>query len=298
MSILQAGLQVKLKNVLYLTDFSDSSEKALPFVTFIAREYGATVHAFHVLTPEPSVYMTPDLVLTLDESREQTARARMGRLESQLGGLPHEAKVERGTSVWAVLAKALKSREIDLIVLGTHGRTGARKLLLGSVAEEIFRQSPVPVLTVGPMVANDVHIGFQRLLLATDFKPESRAAAAYAFSMVQENREAQLYLLHVIRSPERHREKTAVECSVANAMHQLYELVPGEAEFCSRPKLIVEHGDPGERILAIARQKETNLIVLGLRQGQRHLEAATHLERTTAHTVVAHALCPVLTVRS
>jgi hypothetical protein len=80
--------------------------------------------------------------------------------------------------------------EIDLMILGTHGRTGAMKLLLGSVAEEIFRRASVPVLTIGPSVRKGFHSGgqFRRVLLATDFTREAQTAAPYAISMAQENK--------------------------------------------------------------------------------------------------------------
>jgi nucleotide-binding universal stress UspA family protein len=91
--------------------------------------------------------------------------------------------------------------------------------------------------------------------------------------------------------------KRTPQDSVANVMHQLYELVPPEEEIWCRPEATVRFGNPGERILEAAVELEADLIVLGVRDAARHLGAATHLERTTAHKVVAHATCPVLTVR-
>jgi nucleotide-binding universal stress UspA family protein len=180
------------------------------------------------------------------------------------------------------------------MILGTHGRTGAMKLLLASVAEEIFRRASVPVLTIGPSVRKGFHTGgqFRRVLFATDFTREAQTAAPYAISMAQEN-QARLLLLHVMRDPDIKASKRTPQDSVANVMHQLYELVPPEAEFCAT----VRFGDPAERILEAAMELEADLIVLGVRDAGKNLGAATHLERTTAHTVVAHAPCPVLTVR-
>ena len=74
-------------------------------------------------------------------------------------GLTHETIIERGGAVWPVLSQVLKEREVDLVVLGTHGRTGAQKLLLGSSAEEVFRRARVPVLTIGPAVKTGAHSG-------------------------------------------------------------------------------------------------------------------------------------------
>jgi nucleotide-binding universal stress UspA family protein len=301
MTTLQVGSGLALKNIAYLTDFSDSSARALPFAIALAREYGARIHALHVLTMEPYVYMAEGLAVAASEEREQFALSRMRQLDAALGEVPHNLLLKRGVEVWATVERTLNDENIGLIVLGTRGRTGAAKLFLGSVAEEIFRRAHVPVLTIGPMMAgkNQSPAQFHKILFATDFKPESLAAASTAVSLVQEN-EAQLYLLHAIRYPERRKEKekTAEDLSIADAMHRLNELVPEDAELLYRPRAIVEFGDPADTILQAAAQREADLIVLGLRRGVGHLGATTHMGWTTAHRVVAHASCPVLTVRS
>ncbi len=292
--------RISLKNVLFLTDFSEPSEAALPFVAAIAREYGAKVHALHVLipTPPPYVYATPELTVAAIEAQEEGAQAEMARVATQLAGLSHETMIERGVEVWPTLQRAMKNCSADLIILGTHGRTGAKKFLLGSVAEEIFRRSSVPVLTIGPHVQAGVRgdAQFRRVLFATDFTPESLAAAPYAISLAQEN-QARLLLLHVVRDHEQRKEEALGDFSVADIMHKLNELVPNEAELWCHPETVVEFGDTAERILEAAKERGAGLIVLGVRGAAGHLGAATHLERSTAHKVVAHAACPVLTVR-
>jgi len=298
MKAIQTGTRLTLKNILFLTDFSEPSDIAIPYAIAIAREYEAKVYALHVLTPVPLAYGTPESTASVIEGFEEGAQAEMQRLDSQLVGVSHETIIVRGESVWSSVEKILRDREIDLMILGTHGRTGAMKLLLGSVAEEIFRRASVPVLTIGPSVRKGVHNGgrFHRVLFPTDFTREAQAAAPYAVSMAQEN-QARLLLLHVMRDPNpRATEKTAQD-SVANVMHQLYELVPQSAELWCRPEATVRFGIPSERILEVATEHGADLIVLGVRDAAERLGAATHLERTTAHKVVAHAACPVLTVR-
>ena len=289
MRAIEAGVRLTLKNILLLTDFSEPSELAVPFATAIAREYESKVYAMHVLTPVPLAYASPESAAAAIEGFEEGAQAGMQR---------HDVMLVRGESVWPPVEKALGEYEIELVILGTHGRTGTMKLLLGSVAEEIFRRARVPVLTIGPSVKKGLHSGgqFRRVLFATDFKLESQAAAPYAISMAEEN-QARLLLLHVMRDPDTKSNRRTSQDSVANVMHQLYELVPEEAELWCRPKATVRFGNPAERILEAAVELEADLIVLGVRGASAHLSAATHLERTTAHKVVAHAPCPVLTVR-
>jgi nucleotide-binding universal stress UspA family protein len=298
MSTISAGARLTLKNILYLTDFSESSEDAIPFAIAIAREYGAKLHALHVLAPGPLAYVGPESAEVAIEGIEEGALSEMQRIDSLLVGLAHETILVRNESVWSAVEKMLAEREIDLIVLGTHGRTGMMKLLLGSVAEEIFRRASVPVLTIGPSVRSTTHNGgrFHRVLYATDFTHEAQAAAPYAVSMAEEN-QARLVLLHVLRNPGEEKTGRATQDSAANVMHQLYELVPQSEEIWCRPEATVRYGTPSVRILEAAQELDADLIVLGVRDAGRKIGAATHLERTTAHKVVAHAPCPVLTIR-
>jgi len=295
---LSTGTRLNFKKILLLTDFSEPSEVAIPYATAIAREYQAEVCALHVMTPVPLPETVPEVISAVIETSEEWAHSGMQRLESQLAGVPHEALVVREISVWPAVEKTLRDRDIDLLILGTHGRTGATKLMLGSVAEEIFRCASVPVLTIGPAVRKGAHSGgrFHRVLFATDFSPEAQTAAPFAISMAEEH-EARLLLLNVMRNPSSSRSEIAAQDSVANIMHQLYEIVPQAAELWCRPEATVRYGNPGERILEVAAEYDADLIVLGVRNPAGHLAAATHLERSTAHKVVAHATCPVLTVR-
>ena len=298
MTTMQANKRIGLKNILFLTDFSDSSTAAIPFATSIARAYGSVVHALHVLQPSAYTYMTPEVAATLLDDQEDLAKAEMQRVEAELMGLPCEASIERGGAVWPVLSRVLKEGEVDLIVLGTHGRTGAQKLLLGSSAEEVFRRARVPVLTIGPGVKSGAHSGgkFRCVLFATDFNAVSSVAAPYAISLAQEN-QARLILLHVLPTPKPGKPAKPRELSVAETLHRLEKLVPPDAELWCRLEPTVEHGEPGREILATANRCGADLIVLGVRGMDTLTSVATRMERAIAYDVVAHAPCPVLTVR-
>jgi len=195
--------------------------------------------------------------------------------------------------LWPVLSRILEEHEIDLIVAGTHGRTGFRKFLLGSVAQEIFRLAPCPALTVGPHAQGRVgdEINVRRILFATNFSSASEASARYALSLAQENR-AGLVFLHVVEdgdslSPGRRME---VADSVAR---QLRELIPGKTDRLQDPELAVEFGPPAETILKVAEKLRAHLIVLGIRRPS-HLFG--HPTSDTAYKVACEASCPVLTV--
>jgi nucleotide-binding universal stress UspA family protein len=206
--------------------------------------------------------------------------------------------IERGIGVWPVLSEMLKKGDVDLIVLGTRGRTGLEKILLGSSAEEVFRRSPVPILTIGPTVRDGAHNAgrFRCVLFATDLQAASPAAAAYAVSLAQEN-QARLVLLHVLPKPANRKGDKSDEGSVAEALHRLHELVPAEAELWCRPEALVQHGDPAEQILAAAKENKAELIVLGAHGMEGMAAITSHFARATAYKVIVNAPCPVLTVR-
>jgi nucleotide-binding universal stress UspA family protein len=192
-SALKIAELIQLKGILYPTDFSQTSELALPFAAALARRYGAPIHALHVLTPvvtlESGIAIQPEL---------ENASRFMSELDSELVGTEHEASVENAVSIWEAVSNKIAEHSIDLIVVGTHGRTGTTRLLLGSVAEEVFRSSPCPVLTVGPACRTSTHGAgrCRRILFASDYSAASAAAGPYAVSLAEKN-EARLLLMHV-----------------------------------------------------------------------------------------------------
>lgn len=286
-----------IKKILYLTDFSGPSQLALPVAVKLARQYGGSIEVVHVLTP-----MIPEAYLEAVEADEELAAAEMKKIESQIVGAPFTSTTVHESSVWSAVERAIAEHHIDLIVTGTHGRTGLLKLLLGSVAEEVFRRSPIPVLTVGPHESpgNESTAQDRSVVFATDFSSGSEAAAPYAFSVAEESR-ARLILLHVMREsePSQPSEFKEYENRVAVVIDQLRRFAPEPSGFAiSDPAEVrVEHGDPADRILAVAKERKASLIVLGVR-GVEHVDAITHLELAVAHKVVALAHCPVLTVRA
>jgi nucleotide-binding universal stress UspA family protein len=295
---LSQGVRIEVKNVLYLTDFSKSSQAVVPIVRGIANAFDANVHVLHVILPDSYTGMALEMAPAVIGAREEFAKAGMQSLESSLNGITLHPLLVRGMALWPAVEEVIQKHEIDLIIVGTSGKTGGSKLILGSVAEEIFRRSPVPVMTVGPSVPiKSTYYGqFGRVLFATDLTSPSRSAAPYALSFAEEN-DADLILLHVAGTPETSRKKNRQKLSVAEAMHHLEKLVPPDAAFWCRPELLVEYGEPAERIVAVARKREVDLIVLGVRN-TRHPQAAAHLGGSTAYGVIANAPCPVVTVCS
>ncbi len=299
---------ISLKNILLATDFSEASAAALPYAAAIGRRYGSQLHVVHMLSPAYIIPSVPDSPVTPDsihEAAHADAQQQMDALAASLKNLAHHTYVGEG-EVWDGLSEIIRTQEIDLVIVGTHGRSGVGKLLLGSKAEEILRQAPCPVLTVGPKVSGraklpalaaeakeiaPVEIAVRQIVYATDFSPESLAAAPFATSLAQEF-QARLTLLHVI---EKFTDKDRRPKPLELMLQRLEKLVPEEARLWCSPRPSVQFGPPAECILQEALTSRADLIVLGVRAAAGHLGAATHLPWTTAHKVIANAHCPVLT---
>lgn len=292
MNSLRASLQVTFRHILFATDFSAAADRALPFAVEIARRSLATIHAIHVVSPDVYSQFPPAEWAEFAREKEIFRTRKKNQLESELQELPHELLFPHG-DVWENLKEVIESRNVDLIVLGTHGRSGIAKALMGSVAEEILRQVPCPVLTVGPgVVSTSSHAAaaeLNRILYATDFSPESLGAARYAISLAKDHH-AELVLLHTMQE--------GIEGQEDLALETLKSVVPLGAGLPSEPIYIVERGAPSDAILGTAKKTHADLIVLGARGAEKHLIMATHFSNSIAGSVAANAGCPVLTVHS
>jgi nucleotide-binding universal stress UspA family protein len=273
---------IAIRNVMFATDLSYASAPAIPYAVEIAGVYGAKINVVHVKTGE--------------WSREQEEQS--DRLKEMLKGVPHEFTIlsggptalkERGDAAGTILELAATSNT-DLIVMGTHGRSGLGRVLIGSVAETVFREAPCPVLTVGPRMTNDPKwsLKIRQVLFATDLMPGSQGARPYAISLAQENR-ARLIITSVLAQSED-------VAQIENRMIRLQALVPPAAGLWREPVCVVEIGDPAEKILDVAGAYHPDVIVMGLRP--QSVGVATRLARPTAHRVIAGANCPVMTVRA
>jgi nucleotide-binding universal stress UspA family protein len=189
----------------------------------------------------------------------------------------------------------IQQNGLDLIVLGTHGRRGLRKLLLGSVAEEVFRMAPCPVLTVGPKTPEIQSMGIRldHILYPLEFVPDTSNAAAYAISLAEEYH-AKLTLMKVFEemlpSPEM---KADVHEPVR---HWMADHIPIDSDLRERASFAPGFGPAAEAILKFAGDRAVDLIVMGVRRLDPVISA--HLpNHDTAYEVVRAAPCPVLTVR-
>ena len=103
MRAIEPGARLGLRNVLFLTDFSEPSEITIPYAMAIAREYEAKLYALHALTPVPLAHTTPESTAAIIEDLEEGAQAEMPRLDSQFTGMAHQTMIIPGESVWSAV---------------------------------------------------------------------------------------------------------------------------------------------------------------------------------------------------
>jgi nucleotide-binding universal stress UspA family protein len=296
---------IEIRRILCPIDFSDQSRHAIAHATAVAKWYGAAVTLLHVSHPE--AFTNPPLLFdelprgpAMIEEAFQAAAEEMPKWSAPVtaAGVDVETLIERGYPVRHILARAA-ALPADLVVIGTHGRGGFERMVLGSVTEKVLRTAPCPVMVVPPPAESAGKLPYTRLLCPVDFSDSSEAALQFACSLAEEA-DARLTIVHVFDweqgdDPILARFDTAefFEVVEQQSRERLERLVPDAARVWCKPETVMARGKPYREILALADTKEADLIVLGVR-GRNPIDLA--LFGSTTNQIVRRAKCPVLTV--
>lgn len=280
--------RIQIKNILFPTDFSPASHAALPFALTLARLCDATIRVAHVLQAEPHRQVTVDRIPSQDDRQWEQARSKLEWFthDPLLASVPHQSVLASG-DLGDVIPGLIQEHKIDMVVVGTHGRTGLSKMLIGSGAEKIYRSAQCAVLTVGPEA---LAAGWKprRILCPVDLQGAPHPALRYASSLAQDNKAEFLVMAAMPMVPWQHRSHSEVETCT-----RLESLVPD----CPNAQFLVRWEPAGEAILRAAAYREADLIVMGVRKS-RAAGFSSHLPWPVASEVVSRAMCPVLTVRN
>ena len=305
---------IEIRRILCPIDFSDFSRRALDHAVAVAKWYESTITLFHVCTVAPvSAYapgtlILPSAVLTLED--RDVLLATMKRFaETEAGGnVPMHFEIGEGNTAAEVVARA-SAMPSDLIVMGTHGRAGFERVVLGSVTEKVLRRAPCPVLTVPRNVADAVPappVLFTRIVCAVDFSDCSIHALNYAMSLAQEA-DAHLTVVHVIEVPpevpsDPHETVLAgprslreyIAAAEQDRAARLRNAVPDSVRAYCTVESVLATGKPSREILRVAAEQKSELIVIGI-HGRGPADLLFF--GSTAQHVVRRASCPVLTLR-
>jgi nucleotide-binding universal stress UspA family protein len=296
---------VGLQKILVATDLSKASESALHFALDLSRAFHAKCYIFHSVSAMGYTLSGAEVSRLAEEVADRDLRELEAELtrHGDLAGVQHEVIARQG-EVRPEIEAIVRERHIDLVILGTHGRTGMGCLVLGSTAEQIFRTATCPVLTVGPGAHCDHPPRLRRILFPTDLGEASHIAFAKAVEFANQS-DAQLILLHSVMpfpvaDPGAYwylgndiRERC--QSTRKGVLQKLEKMVAGAAKLLHPPEYVVEFQYPAEAICAAADAYRADLIVMGV----KHASAlrAGHMPWATAHEVVCRAPCPVLTVK-
>ncbi len=283
-----------IHNVLIATDFSRCSNLALSFGLELAHGYRANAYVASVLPTDQFMVAGPEAYEAAKDAARRDLlelKQELRRKHSYIEGEDYHLFLLEGEVAESILDFA-RQKQIDVIVVGTHGRGGLGRALMGSVAEQVFRKSPVPVLTFGPHLQRIARAGTPRsILVPVDFTPASTRAARYAVAMAKEH-SAALTLLHVIeRWPS---QAQADRTRVMQSLREKVEDLVREEAKGLRCNVRIEVGRVVDTILYTADSTEADLVVLGVRPRTGLLN---RLMWPHAYEIVREAACPVLTVR-
>lgn len=297
-------------HILIATDFSKASRRALCDAIALAGDSQAQLSVIHVLQPDwrySTLENPPEINLQRIDAEE--------KVRSMVRDVAPNQNIKiilvRGPVAEAVAA-VINETDVDLLVIGTRGRGGLSKMALGSVAEELLRVAPCPVMTIGPksdIGTIDHGPGFHSILFATDFGPGSSAALPLAIALAQSHH-AKLILLHMISpipatsgslsaytpaglaADELSEWETATQ---KRTVQRLKACLPADIALQQEPEYVVGTEFLPEGILTAVDRFKVDLIVMGANRAVS-ARAAAHTPWSAVHEVVRNAPCPVLTV--
>ena len=302
---------VSIDRILCPVDLSPCSHTALQYALALGRWYEARVTVLHVFRQMPVVdtaaaalggglYVPPIEMTEVDRAAIERRVAEF--VATAQGGQDVTLHICEGANLREEILREAREMRADLLVLGSHGLSGVRRLVLGSTAENVLRHAPLPVLIVSahaPAVPES-GVPFKRIVCAVDFHADDYRALRYAFALAQES-DAQLTLMHAMEMPAVHvgAEDLAFDLASAREMvmrdarERLAALVPDEARaYCTVHAEVVE-GQAHQAILRLATEVDADLIIMGVRSRDA-LDVAVFGSHTQAVVRAAH--CPVLTV--
>ena len=291
MTVAEAVKGSALRNILFATDFSECSKSALRYALGIARRNNSRLYLVNAVHSIGYLLGGGDVTAQVRVQIMRDARHLERELirDGSLVGIEHEFFVLDGPPS-TVISQVAAEKNVDLIVIGTHGRHGLTKLLLGSCAEKVFRSVSCPVLTVGAWISRPLSASFgpKRILLLADFSAASKPTVKYALSVARRSG-AELIALHVT---EKNGEATTKPSHLAGDMeHQFRDWFESIKLGQVTPQVQDWTGSLPRTIMEAEQQARADLLVMTVDN-----RSERHLRWPLAYEVICESECPVLTI--
>ena len=297
-------MRMPLKNILCSTDFSDYSNQAVPYGIALAKKFRARLYMCHVI--DLSAITAYGEIISYPGAQQNLIMNYTHKQLKQLIGeepIEWEPLITIGHAADEIVNMA-KEKNVDLTIVTTHGRSGLKRFILGSVTGRLMQTLPCPLLIVRSSEPNlasaeNQEIELKRILVGCDFSPDSVLAFQYGLSLAQDF-QSELHLAHVIEPPiYKDLTKKPVEKPQDDLRDSLSKrltnMVPEEVYNWCTLKTTLLAGQPHEELIKYAIVNDIDLIVLGVRG---HSMVETLFVGSTTDRVVRRALCPVLSVRT
>ncbi len=291
---------MNFNKILVPVDFSEFSDMAVDYALFLAENYNARITLMHSLVlhhedVEGETHLKDYAKFAQDKEKEIRAELQQRHnREAGKRGLSIEAHIRRGINAADSILEYIDEQEFDLVVMGTHGRTGLKKFLYGSVAEKVVRLSPIPVLTTHQKLQK---FSLQKILVPIDFSDNSKKALDFA-EPIAKKFDSRLTFLHVVEQEVPPAYYAATVESIFSidkdfkdrSIEKLKELTGYEEKDAD---LVITEGRSHKDIVDYAEDNNFDLIIMAT----RGLSVLDHfLIGSTTERVVRLASCPVLTV--
>jgi nucleotide-binding universal stress UspA family protein len=293
---------MQFRSIICATDFSDFSNRTIPYGVAIAREFESKLYVCHVIDLSAvTIYGEFQLDPVGQQIRiKQEAQSHLTKIPG-LDQVKWEPLITVGQPA-AEIARLVEEKGVDLVITSTRGHSGLKRLILGSVTQRLIRTLSCPLLAVQSpeegFLEKDVSgIRLKKILVGCDFSEDSVLAMNYGLSLAQEF-EAELHLIHVVEPPT-YQELLKPADQLQDLVftdalkEKLNALVPKDARNWCSLQVAILRGQPYEELVAYAVTQEMDMTVLGVR-GYGLVRSL--LMGSTTDRVVRRSPCPVLTV--
>ena len=289
-------MKVRFKKILCTTDLSDLSNTSITYGMALAQEFNAKLFVAHVVDLTSAVAYG-EVLFAPAEIQEKTVVFAKEQIESQMrnASCDWETIVPIGHPADEIF-NIVETQGIDLVISATHGRTGLKRIVLGSVTGRLMRSLPCPFMIVRRKENQTAF--FKRILIGCDFSQDSNLAFEYGLSLAQEF-QSELHLVHVMETDDYRdllkngKEAQSESKEQEESRERMRQMLPAESYNWCQPKLVLLAGRPFEEITKYALFNHIDLIVLGIR-GHNLIE--TLFAGSTTDRVSRQSPCPILSV--
>ena len=324
-------MRVQPKKIMCAVDFSDFTDETLAYSVAFCKEFHAKLFLAHIATDVNSSFVHSEIAIdrvTIQREYLTNAQKTLEDMAKKIA-IENEIVVGKGDPADEICRLALRE-DIDLVITATHGKSGIKRLLIGSVTEKLMKTVHCPILVLRSqehkfIPVSDYKMKLRKVLVGCDFSPDSKLAFDYGISLAQEF-QAELYLAHAVKPTEHIELKSSDYINIipgdyvhwrtsdyfemqkkvtqenqekiktlrSRLERQLYYMVPEECKNWCDPHTILLAGEPYKELIKYAEEQEIDMIVLGIR-GHTLLEKL--LVGSTTDRAIRQAPCPVLAVR-